>query len=93
MKNATKPSVYIAFQVEGDAESRRVIMYNASLGAITREFATIEEEKEPATETLAVTVTGDNATGVSMASYKPGDAGYDTLFTAPTAPAFAAESE
>ena len=93
VKNATKPNVYIAFQVEGDAESRRVIMYNASLGAITREFATIEEEKEPATETLAVTVTGDNATGVSMASYKPGDAGYDTLFTAPTAPAFAAESE
>lgn len=93
VKNATKPNVYIAFQVEGDAESRRVIMYNASLGAITREFATIEEEKEPATETLAVTVTGDNATGVSMASYKPGDAGYDTLFTAPTAPEFAAESE
>lgn len=93
VKNATKPSVYIAFQVEGDAESRRVIMYNASLGAITRKFATIEEEKEPATETLAVTVTGDNATGVSMASYKPDDAGYATLFTAPTAPAFASDGE
>lgn len=93
VKNATKPNVYIAFQVEGDSESRRVIMYNASLGAITREFATIEEEKEPATETLAVTVTGDNATGVSMASYKPGDAGYDDLFTNPAAPAFAGDSE
>lgn len=91
VKNATKPNVYIAFQVEGDAESRRVIMYNASLGAITREFATIEEEKEPATETLAVTVTGDNATGVSMASYKPGDAGYDDLFTNPAAPEFDSE--
>ena len=88
VKNATKPSVYIAFQVEGDAESRRVIMFNCSLGAITREYNTIEEEKEPATETLAVTVTGDNATGVSMASYKPDDAGYATLFTQPTAPAF-----
>lgn len=91
VKNATKPSVYIAFQVEGDAEARRVIMFNASLGAITREFATIEEEREPATETLAVTVTGDNATGVSMASYKPSDAGYATLFTAPTAPVFESE--
>ena len=91
VKNATKPSVYIAFQVEGDAEARRVIMYNASLGAITREFATIEEEREPATETLAVTVTGDNATGVSMASYKPSDAGYATLFTAPTAPVLESE--
>ena len=91
VKNANKPNVYIAFQVEGDAESRRVIMYNAQLGAITREFATIEEEKEPATETLAVTVTGDNATGVSMASFRPDDAGYDDLFTNPTAPELESE--
>lgn len=90
VKNATKPSVYIAFQVEGDAEARRVILFNASLGAITREYSTIEEEKEPAKEKLAATVAGDNATGVTMASYKPGDAGYETLFTAPTAPAFSA---
>ena len=61
-------------------------MYNAQLGALTREYATIEEEKEPATETLAVTVTGDNATGVTMATFKPEDAGYDTLFTNPEAP-------
>lgn len=92
VKNAIKPSVYIAFQVEGDAESRRIIMYNAQFGAITREFATIEEEKEPATETLAVTVTGDNATGVAMASYKPGDSGYDTLFDNPQAPELESES-
>ena len=91
VKNAIKPNVYLAFQVEGDAESRRVIMYNATLGAITREFATIEEEKEPATETLAVTVTGDNATGVSMASFKPDDAGYDDLFSNPSAPVLDSE--
>ena len=91
VKNAVKPNVYIAFQVEGDVESRRVIMYNAQLGAITREFATIEEEKEPATETLAVTVTGDNATGVSMASFKPDDAGYDDLFSNPSAPVLDSE--
>ena len=89
VKNATKPNVYIAFQVEGDAESRRVILYNCALGVIGREFATIEENKEPATETLGVTCTGDNATGVTMASFKPTDAGYSTLFTAPTAPAIA----
>lgn len=86
VKNATKPNVYIAFQVEGDAESRRVILYNCSLGAITREFNTIEESKEPATETIGVTCTGDNATGVTIASFKPTDAGYATLFTSPTAP-------
>jgi len=89
VKNASKPNVYIAFQVEGDAESRRVILYNCSLGAITREYATIEENKEPATETLAVTCVGDNATGVTMAVLKPADTGYSTLFTSPTAPAIA----
>lgn len=93
VKNASKPSVYIAFQVEGDDEARRVIMYNASLGAITREYQTIGENKEPTTETLAVTVTGDVNTGVPMASYKPSDAGYSTLFTTPSAPEFEAESE
>lgn len=89
VKNATKPNVYIAFQVEGDAESRRVILYNCSLGAINREYNTIEENKEPTTETLGVTCIGDNTTGVTMAVLKPGDTGYDTLFTAPTAPVIA----
>ena len=86
VKNATKPNVYIAFQVEGDAESRRVIFYNCTLGAIKRAYNTIESSKEPVTETLGVTCTGDNATGVTMAVLKPGDDGYDTLFISPAAP-------
>lgn len=89
VKNPTKPSVYIAFQVEGDDESRRVILYNCSLGGITREYNTIEESKEPTTETLPVTCVGDNASGVTMAVFKEGDDGYATLFTAPTAPVLA----
>lgn len=91
VKNATKPNVYIAFQVEGDSEARRVILYNCALGAITREYATIEESKEPATETLAVSCTGDNTTGVTMAVFSPSDSGYSTLFTAPTAPSLGVE--
>lgn len=86
VKNATKPSVYIAFQVEGDSESRRVIMYNCSLGGITREYSTITDTKEPVTETIAVTVAGDNATGISMVSYDKTSTGYSTLFTNPPAP-------
>lgn len=86
VKNATKPSCYIAFQVEGDAEERRVIMYNVSFGGITREYATIEETKEPTTETIAVTVAGDNGTGISMASYAKTATGYATLFSAPPVP-------
>jgi phi13 family phage major tail protein len=89
VKNAAKPNVAIFFQVEGDSESRRVALFNCSLGAITREYNTIEESKEPTTETLAVTCTGDNASGVTMAVYKPADTGYATLFTAPTAPQIA----
>ena len=86
VKNATKPSVYIAFQIEGDAESRRIIMYNCSLGGIKREYSTEEESIEPATETIAVTVAGDNKTGVSMVSYGQTATGYSTLFTNPPAP-------
>ena len=87
VKNATKPNVAIFFEVEGDSEKRRVALYNCTLGAIKREYNTIEENKEPATETLSVTCTGDNATGVTKATFRPTDAGYATLFTNPTAPA------
>lgn len=94
VKGATKPNVYIAFQVEGDEESRRCILYNCTLGAITREYNTIEEKnKEPTTETIPVTCTGDNTSGVTMAVYKPADAGYANLFTSPSVPTFPAESE
>ncbi len=89
VKNATKPNVYIAFEVDGDAEKRRVIFYNCSLGDVTRNYATITENKEPTTETIPVTVIGDNVSGVTMATFKPADTGYSTLFTAPAAPAIA----
>lgn len=86
VKNATKPNVYIAFEVAGDKEARRVVFYNCTLGTITREFATIEDTKEPATESIGVTCVGDNDTGVMRAVLKPGDTGYSTLFTSPAAP-------
>lgn len=89
VKNPTKPNVYICFEVQGDDEARRVILYNCTLGAINRSYNTIEETKEPTTETLPVTCIGDNSSGVTMAVLKPGDTGYSTLFTAPTAPAIA----
>ena len=87
IKGATKPNVYVAFQTEGDVEGRRVILYNVALGAIGREYPTIEESKEPVTESIDITVTGDNGTGIVMTSYKPADSDYATLFTNPPAPA------
>lgn len=86
IKGATKPNVAVMFEVAGDVENRRCIMYNCALGAITREYSTIEESKEPVTESLDITVTGDNGTGITMVSYKPADTGYATLFTNPPVP-------
>ena len=91
VKGAKKPNVYIAFQVEGDAEARRIIMYNCALGVIKREYATIEENKTPVTESLGVTCTGDNASGATVVSYTPDMAGYATVFTDPQAPEFESE--
>lgn len=87
VKGASRPQVYVMFQTEGDAQARRVILYNVSLGQINREFATIEDSKEPATETCDITVTGDNGTGLTLVSYLPDDTGYSTLFTTPPVPA------
>lgn len=92
VKNPVKPQVYIMFEVQGDEAARRVILYNGKLGGITREFATIEETAEPTTESVPATFVGDNATGIVMATYEKGDAGYDTLFTNPPAPALPVSS-
>lgn len=86
VKGKTKPNVYIGFEVKGDVEKRRIIMYNVSLGSIKRSYNTIEENKEVATETIAVTVAGDNATGVTKVGYRYGTTGYNTVFTNPPVP-------
>lgn len=92
LKNAIRPNAYIMFEVEGDVEKRRVIFYNVTFGNLTREYNTIEDSVEVATEALSTTVTGDNATGISKVSYVPADSGYATLFTSPPAPALPASS-
>lgn len=93
IKNAEKPSVYLMFEVAGDKDHRRVLFYNGSLGGISREFATIEESAEVQTESIPTKFVGDNKTGISMVTYKPGDTGYDTLFTNPPAPTLPGDSE
>lgn len=86
-KNAVKPNVYFAFQGEGDIDARRVICYNATLGDVQREYKTNESSVEPVTEKVKATVMGMNKEPfLARAIYKPGDAGYDTVLTAPTAP-------
>lgn len=92
VKSATKPSVYICFQSEGDAQKRRGIIYNVSLGALSREYATVEENVEPTTESVDLTVVGDNATGITRVGYAEDATGYATLFTNPPVPALPSES-
>lgn len=87
VKNATKPNIWLAFEIEGDQESRRCILYNGVFGSITREYSTTEEAVEPVTESVPVSFAGDNATGIMMVTYKPGDSGYNTIFTTPPVPA------
>lgn len=91
VKGATKPNVAIAFAIQGDVNEARKIMYNGSFGDINREYSTLEDTKEPVTESIPCTFVGDNATGITVATYKPGDDGYATLFTAPPVPELASE--
>lgn len=86
VKSAAKPAVYIAYQGEGDKLSRREILYNVTLSGIKKESKTTEDSTEPETESIDITVTGDNATGFTHVTYNVGDAGYDTIFTKPPAP-------
>lgn len=86
IKGANKPNTYVAFQTEGDQEGRRVILYNVALGEINREYSTIEDTKEPITESLDITVTGDNVTNVVLTSFDESEDGYSTLFTNPPVP-------
>lgn len=93
VKGQQNKTVAIMFQSEGDREARRGILYNVSLGAITREYATTEDTTEPQTATMDFTVSGDNKTGIIQAAYKPADSAYNTLFTAPPVPALPTSGE
>lgn len=86
IKGAKAKNLYLAFEGDGDKTKRRHILYNVAPGSITREYRTIEGQKEVLTEILPVTVNGDNATLIVKVSYNEADAGYDTLFTTPPVP-------
>ena len=87
IKGQQNKPVYFMFQADGDRENRRMIVYNVSLGQITREYATTEDSIEPQTATLPFTVSGDNGTGITRVSYAPANAVYNTMFTTPPVPA------
>lgn len=87
IKGQQNKKVYMMFESNGDKEARRGILYNVTLGQISREFATTEDSTTPQTATLPFTVNGDNGTGIIRVGYKPANAAYDTLFDNPPVPA------
>lgn len=86
VKNARKPSIYMMYEIQGDKGPERIIWYNGSTGGINREYATIEDEVEVQTETIPITFSGDNKTGITKATYGSDRAGFETLFTNPPIP-------
>lgn len=86
VKNATKPNIYMCYEIQGDKGPERIIYYNGSMGGISRENATIEENIEVKTEKTQITFTGDNKTGMASVSYPEGSAGFEAMFTNPPAP-------
>ena len=93
VQNPVKPRVYIMFMIKGDKEAIKYCMYNGSLGAINREFATMEGSRTPVTESVPTKFIGDAKSGLLLDHCKPGDSGYDTYFTNPPLPSVVDESE
>ena len=91
VKNPKKKKIYMMFEVQGDEAARRAIYYNGTFGDISRSYSTTDETIEPQTETVPVSFTGDNATGITCVTYEKGDAGYDTLFSNPPVPTLPSE--
>lgn len=87
-KSKTKraKNIYLSFEGKGDKHKRRHIMYNVALGAISRGYKTLEGSTEVATESIELTVTGDNKTGIVKVTYSEGDSGYESVITQPVVP-------
>lgn len=93
VKNPVKPNIYMMYESQGNEGPERTIWYNGSLGNISREVATIEDEIEVNTETIPTTFVGDNETGITKVVYGKDKEGFDTLFTNPPAPQLPSASE
>ena len=92
--NPVKPQVCVAFEYSGDKENRREVLYNVALGNITREFeTTTRESKNVKYDTLNIRAIGDKASGLYHEVFKPGDQGYNALFTQPIVPTIATSGE
>lgn len=70
-KDNTIADFALGFQVEGDANARRFWYYNVSAARPSTGSQTIEDTKEPVTETLDITVSARTTDGVVRAFIEP----------------------
>lgn len=88
--NAQGKSFGLVYQFETDTEARRCVMYNCTMGRPNEEHNTKEDSTEPDTQTVTISVNGEDVNGVQCftAEVKPADSNYDTVFTALALPTF-----
>lgn len=88
--NALPKKIALLFQFEEDTSSRRVALYNVTVGRPAVNHATKTENIDPQTDTIPITVTPvtlkDGKTVVTKATAKVGDAGYKDFYSAVNLP-------
>lgn len=71
-------------EIEGDAKKRRFIYYDCTAARPSAEMNTIEDTKEPQTDTISITMAARSTDHVIKAVIEPNDTNqdvYDTFFT------------
>lgn len=85
----TNGAFALLFQIETDAKARKFCFFNCTASESGEEYGTMEDKTDPVTSKLSVTCLGD-AMSNGYVGFRnisnPGDANYDTFFTAVTAP-------
>lgn len=93
--NANTKPFAMSFEFDGDVKATRYILYNVNASRPSQEGKTIEDKKEPQTETLPVTITplvvGDKSIVKRKTTAETPKAVYDAWYTAPTMPDFTVE--
>ena len=70
-------------EIEGDAKKRRFIYYDCTATRPSAEMNTIEESKEPQTDTISITMAARSSDNVIKAVIEPNETNqnvYDTFF-------------
>ena len=71
-------------EIDGDAKKRRFVYYDCTAARPSAEMNTVEDTKEPQTDTISITMTPRSSDKVIKAVIEPNETNqdvYDTFFT------------